>query len=142
MAVESEKTIKVKIQTIKKQEGQIETYQEELIGSFAQVANNAYIRYQEQDGSRVTMRVSQENEVQLSRSNDDLRLRMVFLDDKEVQNAYRTPYGVIPLTTNTSRLDVIVDDEEVKGEFKIDYMLSSGENMVGEYKIRLQFSAI
>ena len=134
-------TIHVVTQNI--QDNQIVDYDEVFEGQFFQMGASIYLRYQEiaEQEALVTFKITANGEVQLTRKTDEMNLRLYFVAGKQVNAKYVTPYGVVPVTSRTSKLQAEVDDtlRGIIGQINIDYTLNSGQQLLGRYKIRLQF---
>lgn len=127
------------------QDGELSKFDENFNGQFFQMGTSIYLRYKEkladQKPALVTIKVAAPDEVQLTRKNDDLNLHLYFFAGKQVNARYVTQYGVVPVTTQTTKLNVVVGDtfDGLVGKINIDYLLYSGSQQLGDYKIRLQF---
>lgn len=134
-------TIHVVTQNI--QDNQVVDYDEVFEGQFFQMGASIYLRYQEiaEQEALVTFKITANGEVQLTRKTDEMNLRLYFVAGKQVNAKYVTPYGVVPVTSRTSKLQAEVDDtlRGIIGQINIDYTLNSGQQLLGRYKIRLQF---
>ncbi|MDY4065077.1 MAG: DUF1934 domain-containing protein [Ligilactobacillus agilis] len=134
-------TIHVVTQNI--QDNQVVDYDEVFEGQFFQMGASIYLRYQEiaEQEALVTFKITANGEVQLTRKTDEMNLRLYFVAGKQVNAKYVTPYGVVPVTSRTSKLQAEVDDtlRGIIGQINIDYTLNSGKQLLGRYKIRLQF---
>ena len=83
----------------------------------------------------------QDGEVQLNRQQGEMKMRLYFASQKRVSTTYKTPYGVIPIETLTNKINISKKDMPISAKVEVDYLLYSQEKIVGEYKIRLQFTA-
>ncbi|PWF99317.1 DUF1934 domain-containing protein [Levilactobacillus bambusae] len=138
--------IAIHLQTEIKQDDDITSYKLDVQGRLVQMGQTIYIRYVEQDPESdyqpvpVTMKLSANGDVQLTRSAEN-RLRLLFKAGKRIRAQYQTPFGSIPVETVTPLLDVSFRDRPFGGNVKIDYNLYANGELVGDYKIRLQFTA-
>lgn len=125
------------------QADEVVDYDEEFSGQFFQMGSSIYLRYKEvtDQEALVTFKITADGEVQLTRKTKEMQLRLYFVAGKQVNAKYVTPYGVVPVTSKTSRLQAEVDDtlQGLIGQINIDYTLNSGTQLLGQYKIRLQF---
>ncbi|MSE00367.1 DUF1934 domain-containing protein, partial [Bacillus velezensis] len=71
----------------------------------------------------------------------EMKMRLYFASQKRVSTTYKTPYGVIPIETLTNKINISKKDMPISAKVEVDYFLYSQEKIVGEYKIRLQFTA-
>jgi len=125
------------------QADEVVDYDEEFNGQFFQMGSSIYLRYKEvtDQEALVTFKITANGEVQLTRKTKEMQLRLYFVAGKQVNTKYVTPYGVVPVTSKTSRLQAEVDDtlHGLIGQINIDYTLNSGTQLLGQYKFRLQF---
>ncbi|MTV82954.1 DUF1934 domain-containing protein [Secundilactobacillus folii] len=127
------------------QDGQSSDYALDVEGQIVQIGETIYLRYQEpetddENGSvPVTMKFLPNGDVALTRSGEN-HLRMHFSAGKRIRATYRTPYGLIPIETVTPQLRVGFHERPFGGSAAIDYLLYAGEQLLGNYEIRLQFT--
>ena len=138
MTVTNGKPIKITIKTLQQQDGQLNKYQQEFSGRLAKVKENTYLRYEEDQNLIVTFKVDEKG-IWLTRNGSQMKLRLYFDEAKHYETNYQTPFGAINLTCQTQK--VLFEEENAKGQLAVDYQLFSGEELLGEYKIRLQFEA-
>lgn len=137
--------VAIHLQTRIKQEENVSDYRLDVDGQLVQMGDNLYLRYLEPDeetGDKtpVTMKFTPDGAVHLTR-NGEAELRLHFISGKRVTARYRTPYGIMPIETVTPFLEADFQERPFSGNVKIDYLLYAGEELVGNYKIRLQFTA-
>lgn len=135
-------TVNVKIKTHIRQDDKTEDFYFDEVGQLFKMGETIYIRYQENSNEGVipvTMKLVSDKTIQLRRhaKND---LRMVFDTKRQQTTKYKTPAGLFDITTQTNFLDFKYELEPTKGNVAIDYLLITGGEVVGEYKIRLQFA--
>jgi len=127
------------------QDGQSSDYALDVEGQIVQIGETIYLRYQEPDSEDedgnvpVTIKFLPNGDVTLTRNGTN-RLRMHFSAGKRIRATYRTPYGLIPVETVTPRLRVGFHQRPFGGSASIDYLLYVGEQLLGNYEIRLQFT--
>ncbi|MCF6515861.1 DUF1934 family protein [Lactobacillus sp. S2-2] len=141
MSSEARKNVQIKMNTEITQEGEIENFSFDEPGKISYVNQQIYVSFYEHSDNKsilVTLKINEDKTIVLTR-NAEQRLRVTFDKNNEVDNLYRTEYGPIQLQTTTKRLDYKVADDLSNGEVSIDYDLSNGEQLFGEYKLRLQF---
>ncbi len=140
-AEKSEVMIHLETQSV--QEGEANRLVQDVSGQFFNMGKTIYLRYQEnlngQKPAIVTFKINAKGEVQLSRHQGKSRSRMFFIVNKRLEAHYQTPYGELPLTTVTPKMDVSVGEYPLRGKISIDYSLYSAGNELGQYKIRLHF---
>ncbi|KRM92946.1 DUF1934 domain-containing protein [Liquorilactobacillus cacaonum] len=132
----------VDLKTITKQNGETSKYERKFKGQVFQMGNSMYLRYNEDDSQEsaiVTFKISFDGGIQLIRKTNDMRMQLFFEDNKRIAAVYRTPYGEIPIETVTPVLNVTIDELPLVGNVAINYFLYSNGELLGEYKIRLQF---
>ncbi|AEV94538.1 hypothetical protein PECL_215 [Pediococcus claussenii ATCC BAA-344] len=137
--------IEIHLETFVEQEGEETHLVFDEQGQLFKMGNSIYLRYQENNPETgenipVTMKIDNGESILLTRSAEaEMRLR--FANGKRIEARYRTPYGILPIQTVTPMLDVRLRDRPFAGVVNIDYQLFAGEQHIGNYKIRLQFTA-
>lgn len=141
-------SVQIHLETYVTQEGETEKHVFDQPGTLIQIGDTLYLRYREvneQEGTDypVTLRLRANGDVQLSRgsSDTDVEMKLHFASERRVVTRYRTPYGVIPVETVTPRLDVRMTESPLAGEIYIEYQLSGNGTPLGNYRLRLIFSA-
>lgn len=136
--------VRVQLETWVTQEGQQEHHQFDEPGQLARIGETLYIRYVEpgEEQMQVTVKVKP-GAVELSRRNasDTTRLHLEFVAGKEVVAQYRTPYGLIPVSTVTPQLDVAIEEETGSGQIDVTYRLTANGDHLGDYRLHLLFNA-
>ncbi|MGX7030793.1 DUF1934 domain-containing protein [Vagococcus zengguangii] len=140
--------ISIQLRTEIYQNEQMDEHFFDVLGQFVQVGDNLYIRYQEPINSEeptaepinVTIKIEPDGTVHLIRA-DYQRMRLRFAYQQEFEANYHTPYGIIPIRTVTNNLRVTLKDKPVSGNVEIDYELHAGQDKLGVYHLRLQFTA-
>ncbi|KRN27297.1 DUF1934 domain-containing protein [Liquorilactobacillus mali] len=136
--------ILITLQTFTKQDNEVIKYDRKFEGQLFQMGNSIYLRYTEDDNQEtavVTFKINNDGGIQLTRKSKEMRMQLFFENNKRVSATYRTPYGEIPIETVTPSLSVNINDFPLAGAVHVDYLLYSGGKLLGEYKIRLQFTA-
>lgn len=146
MAITLDKQIAIHLETIKTQEGEVERYVIETTGQLVRLGDGMYIRYKEEDketGKKnpVTFKLQDDGEIQLTRETDDIRTKLIFLAQKKINGVYKTAYGRIPIEIETTHLKSQLNSQPISGLLDIDYRLTTGGELLGDYNIRLQFTA-
>ena len=62
-------------------------------------------------------------------------------ENGKFETSYLTPYGAVELRCETDCCKFEYDRKVQRGSLTIDYRLFTGDEILGEYKIRLQFAA-
>ena len=137
--------VAIHLETHIKQNDDVSDYRLDADGQLVQMGDNLYLRYLEpneetQEQTPVTMKFTPDGAVHLTR-NGEAELRLHFISGKRVTARYQTPYGIMPIETVTPLLETSFQERPFSGNVKIDYLLYAGDKLVGNYKIRLQFTA-
>lgn len=145
MASQNEIPVKIHVETVHQQDGQKEEYTEDFDGHLIEIGENVYLRYQEElpenEHAKVTFKISEDKEIQLTRKLEHQKLHLTFKTGKRISSRYQTPYGNIPVETLADRMETILEGDPLAGKLEIDYRLYNGDSLLGNYKIRLQFTA-
>ncbi len=134
--------VQVHLETNIVQNGETSDFVFDVTGQLVRVGSSIYIRYREEnDGGDVpvTIKIMDSGDVKLTRSGEN-RLQLLFSPGKRVAARYRTPYGPLEIQTVTSSLDVEILSHPFRGNVAIDYLLYAGNDLLGKYNIRLQFT--
>lgn len=145
MASQNEIPVKIHVETVHQQDGQKEEYTEDFDGHLIEIGENVYLRYQEElpenEHAKVTFKIAGDQEIQLTRKLEHQKLHLTFKTGKRISARYQTPYGNIPVETLADRMGTILEGDPLAGKLEIDYRLYNGDSLLGNYKIRLQFTA-
>ena len=145
MANESGKTVKIKlVSSIIPTEGELEQYEMWLEGSCVEKGNSHYLRYEEvQEDLQIqtTIKLNEANSFIMRKGGVNMRLPLN--PDLRENGHYDSPFGSLPLVTNTHQLAIeVVQSEKVSGQFKTQYDLIIGGNSVGHYKLDIEFTEV
>lgn len=145
MANESGKTVKIKlVSSIIPTEGELEQYEMWLEGSCVEKGNSHYLRYEEvQEDLQIqtTIKLNEANSFIMRKGGVNMRLPLN--PDLRENGHYDSPFGSLPLVTDTHQLAIeVVQSEKVSGQFKTQYDLIIGGNSVGHYKLDIQFTEV
>ena len=145
MANESGKTVKIKlVSSIIPTEGELEQYEMWLEGSCVEKGNSHYLRYEEvQEDLQIqtTIKLNESNSFIMRKGGVNMRLPLN--PDLRENGHYESPFGSLPLTTDTHQLAIeVVQREKVSGQFKTQYDLIIDGNSVGHYKLDIQFTEV
>ena len=88
----------------------------------------------------VTIKIEPDGHVQLIRAGE-LRMRLRFGYQEKLDTSYRTPYGLLQISTFTHNLRVSLKDQPMSGKILVDYDLYSQTERIGEYHLELEFTA-
>lgn len=137
--------VMIHLETQSIQEGEVNNLVQDVPGQFFNMGRTIYLRFQEklsgQDAAMVTFKINGNGEVQLTRQAGQMRSRMFFIANRKIEARYQTPYGMLPLETVTPKMNVSVSEHPDSGQISIDYELLSNGRKLGQYKIRLHFTA-
>lgn len=145
MANESGKTVKIKlVSSIIPTEGELEQYEMWLEGSCVEKGNSRYLRYEEvQEDLQIqtTIKLNEANSFIMRKGGVNMRLPLN--PDLRENGHYDSPFGSLPLVTDTHQLAIeVVQSEKVSGQFKTQYDLIIGGNSVGHYKLDIEFTEV
>lgn len=135
----------IHLETHTVQNGESSDYVIDVAGQIVQIGDTIYLRYAEPQESGegadvpVTIKFMGDGDVSLTRRGEN-RVRLHFSAGKRVSAQYRTPYGIIPIETVTPQLKVGFTQRPFGGNAAIDYQLYAGQELLGNYEIRLQFT--
>lgn len=142
--VKNEVPVHVNVSTQIKQGNELEEFTIETTGNFTVIGDVGYLRYYEkytdQADALVTLKFKDE-QLQLTRRQEDLLLRMIFDKQTRQRANYRIGANNLSLETLTQDLQINLIASQNSGAVLVDYQLHSGHELLGEYKIRLQFNA-
>lgn len=145
LANEQATEVKMKlITTIRPVEGESETYEMWLQGSFLEKTGSYYIRYEEIQNDqtiRTTMKFSQNQALILRGGAINMRLP---LNTEEPQiGHYESEYGSLPLMTHTQAIEFSrKSPHENSGQLQVQYDLILSGQKVGNYKVNIQFTEV
>lgn len=138
-----QQVVQVEIATLIRQGDQQEEFAFQEPGQLVQMANQKrYLRYVERQNeieTPVQFRFDQE-QVILSRQGQ-LKSMMVFDQQQATITKYPTAYGLIDLTIQTQDLKVDINWPQAQGSVLIKYQLLNQGQLLGNYRIKLQFKA-
>lgn len=135
--------ISIQLKTEVKQAEKRENFYFDLQGQIIRMGNTLYIRYKEEqeDGetASVTIKIEPDGKIQLIRSGE-LHIRLKFGYLEHLDTIYRTPYGLLQITTFTRNLRFSLKDRPVSGSIMVDYDLHTQGEKLGEYHLELEFT--
>lgn len=137
--------VRVQLETWVTQDGNQEHHQFDEPGQMVRIGDTVYVRYTEPDGDQlpVTVKIKGDAQIGLTRgsSDSDTHMHLDFIAEKEVEAQYRTPYGIIPVSTVTPRIDVVFTTDPLGGQVYVEYRLKANGEHLGDYRMRLLFNA-
>ncbi|WP_459128222.1 YwiB family protein [Latilactobacillus curvatus] len=146
MASQSGIPVKVHLETQIQQDGQLEKHVFDEDGQVVKMGESLYLRYLEHGGEQATavrFKLAADGQIQLTRGTeeDETQLRLYFKQGEDLGSIYQTKYGNMPVLTTTTHLLSMVKEQPVSGEITVHYQLAINNQAVGDYKLRLIFTA-
>ena len=138
-----EKQVKIRLQsTITPTDGESESYELWLQGSFIQKTDKMYLRYiEELDGKSIQTTVRINNDKALILRSGGVNMRLPFNLEMKENGHYESQYGTLPLLTKTHQLTHEHNEQtSIVGRFNVNYDLIIGGQSVGEYKMEIHYS--
>lgn len=134
--------IKLETEIVQKEHQQNFIY--ESVGQAVQVGNNWYIRYEEKaenaENFQVMLKLCDDGAIHLTRQGS-LRTKFRFVPGEITETSYQTPYGTMLLLTKTKQLQLEFSELPLAGKLQLAYELSTGEEILGNYQLFLEFNA-
>ncbi|EKA0741422.1 DUF1934 domain-containing protein [Enterococcus faecalis] len=137
--------VSIQLKTIVQQVNEQKDFFFDLEGQLVKMGDTLYIRYKEElledtEPTPVTIKIEPDGHVQLIRAGE-LRMRLRFGYQEKLDTSYRTPYGLLQISTFTHNLRVSLKDQPMSGKILVDYDLYSQTERIGEYHLELEFTA-
>ena len=137
--------VSIQLKTIVQQGNEQKDFFFDLEGQLVKMGDTLYIRYKEElledtEPTPVTIKIEPDGHVQLIRAGE-LRMRLRFGYQEKLDTSYRTPYGLLQISTFTHNLRVSLKDQPMSGKILVDYDLYSQTERIGEYHLELEFTA-
>ncbi|WP_407717678.1 DUF1934 domain-containing protein [Enterococcus faecalis] len=137
--------VSIQLKTIVQQGNEQKDFFFDLEGQLVKMGDTLYIRYKEElledtEPTPVTIKIEPNGHVQLIRAGE-LRMRLRFGYQEKLDTSYRTPYGLLQISTFTHNLRVSLKDQPMSGKILVDYDLYSQTERIGEYHLELEFTA-
>lgn len=138
--------VSIQLKTIVQQGNEQKDFFFDLEGQLVKMGDTLYIRYKEElledtePTPPVTIKIEPDGHVQLIRAGE-LRMRLRFGYQEKLDTSYRTPYGLLQISTFTHNLRVSLKDQPMSGKILVDYDLYSQTERIGEYHLELEFTA-
>lgn len=134
--------VTITLKTIQTQANDVEEYDLETKGELFQKGETLYLRYEEElEGQSVktTFKIKDE-QLLLTRRERALSSSLDLRPGQLTTTRYQTQYGALYLEVNCLKYTFKRVDEKT-GQLKATYELSNGQEILGKYKLRLQFKA-
>lgn len=138
-----ETKVKIKLNSvILPTEGESETYEMWLSGSFVKKSGKSYLRYVEElNEKQVRTTVKMGNEQALILRNGGVNMRLPFNMENHQYGHYETQFGTLPIEIKTDQLAYEHQEENrLSGNFKVQYDLMMNGQTVGKYKLEIHYS--
>ncbi|MDT2183507.1 DUF1934 domain-containing protein [Enterococcus faecalis] len=137
--------VSIQLKTIVQQGNEQKDFFFDLEGQLVKMGDTLYIRYKEElledtEPTPVTIKIEPDGHVQLIRAGE-LRMHLRFGYQEKLDTSYRTPYGLLQISTFTHNLRVSLKDQPMSGKILVDYDLYSQTERIGEYHLELEFTA-
>ena len=135
-------SVKIKlISSIIPTEGEVETYEMWLQGSFIERAGTHYLRYEEvQDDKKIRTVVKLTSDQSYIMRSGGVSMRLPLNPEQKEQGRYESTYGTIPLVTKTHQLSY--EKQQQGGQFKTQYDLIMAGNTVGNYTLEINYTEV
>ena len=143
MANENGKTVKIKlVSSIIPTEGELEKYEMWLEGSCVEKNGSHYLRYEEvQEELTVQTTIKLNPQRSFIKRSGDVNMRLPLNPGVREDGHYESPFGSLPLITNTHQLAIEgMGAENLSGRFLTQYDLIIGGNSVGQYTLEIQYT--
>ena len=142
---EARRPVAIHLSTTINQSGNVSNYNFAVHGKLFQMGNTIYLRFMEDDQKNghpvpMTIRIDANDHVKLTRSAPGHRMQFNFVQGQRVQAEYQTPYGSIPIETETPNVDLQYRNQPFSGNLGVDYNLYANQQLLGHYQLRLQFT--
>lgn len=134
--------VKIKlVSSIVPTEGDQETYEMWLRGSFIEKSGAHYLRYEEvQDDQTIRTTVKLTNEQAFIMRNGAVNMRLPLNTIQQERGRYESTFGTIPLMTKTSQLSY--ERLETGGQFRTEYELIIDGSSVGHYTLEINYTEV
>ena len=143
MANENGKTVKIKlVSSIIPTEGELEQYEMWLEGSCVEKGESHYLRYEEvQEDLQIQTIVKLHPEQGFIHRKGGVNMRLPLNPGVREDGHYESPFGSLPLMTDTHQLALeVTEAEKLSGRFLTQYDLIIGGNSVGKYSLEIQYT--
>lgn len=134
--------VKIKlISSIIPTDGELETYEMWLQGTFIEKSGTQYLRYeevQEDQTIRTTVKLTDHQSFIMRSGGVNMRLPLNTMQKE--RGRYESMYGTIPLVTKTHQLSY--ERQKTSGQFKTQYDLIIGGSSVGNYTLEINYTEV
>ena len=104
-----------------------------------------YLRYKEPiliepaEETIVLVKIEIDGSIHITRTGEN-RTKLIFAHQEYKDLQYHTSLGTLPITTYASFLYVNLREEPFSGEIAIEYDLLSGNEKLGDYYLKMEFT--
>lgn len=142
MAERTVRNVHVHLTTQITQDDKTDRYTIDEDGQAVKIGDKFYIRYHEskRDNAKVTLKINNDHIMIKRKPGEEFpSSQMEFSSVEDQHFSYPTRWGNIEMLSQTNMMDVQLDEKPLSGRVNLDYSLHSGNNLVGNYKLRLIF---
>lgn len=132
--------VKIKVKTVISNGNEKETFELTTFGRYYRKGSSAYLQYDEvvEEGTiRSTVKMAEDHTTILRKG--PVSMKMVFQRSKDLEGRYRTPFGLIDISTYTKDLSHSFEEDKKKGVVQIIYDLKMQGSHAGTYDLQLLF---
>lgn len=137
-----QKKVSIKLQTIIKDNGQVERNEQQHTGSYHKKAGLDVLIFEEKldDGSNVKNMITiQDDKVSINRSGA-VKMNQKFRRDGLTENTYQHSYGVLTMETFTKSMAYQRLEEIASGKLSIDYTVKLNGQDERQHTLKLNFT--
>jgi len=137
--------VELNIETL--QSGELTRTKISELGKYTQIGKAIYLRFNESldnnDSASILVKITDDGEIHVKRvaQSTNLASLLYFTHHQHNNGHLQTEYGTMPLDTFTKDSKVEIVSNPLSGKINIDYDLIYDNNVIGNYKFRLIFSA-
>ena len=134
--------VKIKlVSSIIPTDGELETYEMWLQGTFIEKSGTQYLRYEEvQDEQTIRTTVKLTDHQSFIIRSGGVNMRLPLNTTQKERGRYESMYGTIPLVTKTHQLSY--ERQQTSGQFKTQYDLIIGGSSVGNYTLEINYTEV
>ena len=134
--------VKIKlVSSIIPTDGEVETYEMWLQGTFIEKSGTHYLRYEEvQDEQTIRTTVKLTDHQSFIMRSGGVNMRLPLNTTQKERGRYDSTYGTIPLVTKTRQLSY--ERQQASGQFKTQYDLIIGGSSVGNYTLEINYTEV
>lgn len=140
--------VALSIQNYIDQDGTTENFELAVVGQIYYLGKACFIEYSvpenenEFDDVKVRIKISEGNQILINRKNSNYHLHMPLILGKETL-AYSKVAGLLPIEMMAQLQKIEINQQtNLTGSLAVSYKLFTGEEMVGMYQLKLQYSPL